>query len=523
MPADRWAAFLVAALLVTSFTFTGWVALWATHARVNWFVHTVVLLIFIAPLLAAGAYEVFAAFIIQALLIALFIQFGRWYVRRQQLKAPPSTNPESAPPPPMSFRFSMLSMLQITFLVAAGSWIALRLPKLNSLAWVNVAYIAGAAALATMGGPLLALSRKPAAWIQVIGFSLLCGAGLAWFDWFVPSLTSSFSSWPPDPTSGMAGLGIGVPDRPLVVWFFIPLTIALLTALFVSLQVRAFPPTQPPTEETSQPNPTNLTRSRRRTQLALATLTLFVAAFPFFMLARLLILDPIPATSLPNPNGHDDLVAAGKIASATAFGGGNNFDYETASQQALAAEVGKCGTAYDLIAQGIARECRAPIDYSSSPAELPMPDIIAARATARALAGKARLDELKGEFDDSARANVQAIQFGNNFRQGGLLVDALVGIACSGHGTEPLYKKRSKLSPAQLDDCIAQLTRLDASDEPYADVWLRDRVWVQRGYGWHGHLLQILDDLTDHSYTQLFTADEATSMSTGPLRPGYGC
>ena len=98
---------------------------------------------------------------------------------------------------------------------------------------------------------------------------------------------------------------------------------------------------------------------------------------------------------MPNPNGHDDLIAAGKVAETTAFEV-SGFDYETASQPALAAEVAKCGAAYELVAQGIAKQCRTPVNYSSSTKQTTDGEIIHARTTARALAGKARLEELKG-------------------------------------------------------------------------------------------------------------------------------
>jgi hypothetical protein len=501
MPADRLPEFVVALLLVTSFTIVGWLALWAAFSTINWFARTLVILACLAPLLAAAAYEPFVAFVLQCSLIVLAIQFGRWWTIRQRLKAAQATGASTENLRPASWRFSLMTLLQVTVLVAIGSWVALKLPKLNSIAWINVCYIAGAAAMASMAGALLCVSKKNLLRLMAIVGCFLLGADRAWFDLFLPSLTNSFSNWPPDPGGNIAAMGFGVPSRPIIVWFFIPVFIALLTAIFVWLQIYAF---LAPQKSTGDPTPVAQTvslKQRRRARVGLAVLVLLVVPFPLYVLGKLLTPDPLPTTTMPNPNGYDDLAAAGKAAETTAFET-SGFDYETASEQALAAEVGKCGTVYDLVAKGIAKECLAPANYSSD-GILPMDTIVGARTTARVLAGKARLEELKGNFDAAARADVQTIQFSNQFRRGGFIVQALVGIACSGYGTEPLYKQRDKLSGQQLADCIAQLSRLDAQDEPYADVLQRDRVWAQRAFGWYGHLHQIVDDIGDNHVHEL--------------------
>jgi hypothetical protein len=502
MPADRLSGIIAAALLVTSFTVVGWVALWAAHSRASWFARTVIVLLFLAPLLAVPAYDAFVAFALQSVLIAAAIQFGRWYTNRQRMKAAETTAAEVPASRASSVRFSIMWLLQITVIVAVATWIALRSPKLNSVAWINVGQITGTAALASMAGALLSLSKKPIIWLVAIGGCTLLGAQQAWSDWFLPSLTSDLSDWPPDPTPVVAPVGLGAVHRPIVAWFFIPASIALLTALFVSRQIRAFVAT----DSASSPAPVPH-RDRWRTRVALATFALFVAAFPLYVLGNLLTLAPIPLSTTPNPNGHDDLIAAGKIAASSNFDDESKFNFSTSPQQALAAEVAKCSAAYDLITRGVARDCQAPVNYSDQAGMLPMEDIRAARVTARALAGKARLAELENRTDDAARIHVEAIQFGNQLRRGGLLVDALVGIACSEYGKEPLYKNRSKFSPQVLDRCIDVLTHLDASDEPYADVWQRDYVWTQRAYGWQNHLRQLLDELSSQSTVNPFFAD----------------
>src|SRR5690242_19376387 len=142
MPADRLPDFIAALLLVTSFTVAGWLTLWAAFSRIHWFARTLVILTCLAPLLAAAAYEAFVAFALQCALIVLAIQFGRWWTIRKLLTATQPINANTENAGPTSWRFSIMTLLQVTVLVAVGSWVALRLPTLNALAWINVCYIA---------------------------------------------------------------------------------------------------------------------------------------------------------------------------------------------------------------------------------------------------------------------------------------------------------------------------------------------------------------------------------------------
>src|SRR6476620_1480288 len=176
MPADRLPEFIAALLLVTSFTVIGWLALWAAFSTDHWFVRTLVILTCLTPLLAAAAYEAFVAFALQCCLIVLAIQFGRGWTIRKRLKAAQATGASTENRRPPSWRFSIMTLLQFTVLVAFGSWVALQLPKLNAIAWTNVCYIAGAAAMSAMAGALPSVSKKNMLRFMAIVGCLLIGA-----------------------------------------------------------------------------------------------------------------------------------------------------------------------------------------------------------------------------------------------------------------------------------------------------------------------------------------------------------
>ena len=309
------------------------------------------------------------------------------------------------------------------------------------------------------------------------------------FDWFFPSITN-MSGWPPEPMTPLIP-GFGDAVRPIVAWFFIPLLIALTTAL-LTYRWRALAVTK----ESLSARRNRAVQSRDHRPLGIAIFSLMaalVAALPLFVVMKLLTPDPIPKTTVPNPNGYYDFVAAGRIVETTQLNG--NLDVETATPQQLSTEVKKCAKAYALVASALEVPCIVPVNYSFSAGSLAVEDMMSHRAVGRALFAKGKLAELEGRVGDVAEPYRQAIQFGYAVRRGGLLIDALVGIACTRNGTQPLYHVREKLPTAELDRCIELLIRLDAGDEPFDGYLYRDRVWSQRTTGWHGHLQQLLGDL----------------------------
>ena len=68
---------------------------------------------------------------------------------------------------------------------------------------------------------------------------------------------------------------------------------------------------------------------------------------------------PIPQTTLPNPNGYDDLVRAGKILQTVAVP-----PVETATHAQLKAFVAKYARVYDMIQTGLAKPCQVPVTWN---------------------------------------------------------------------------------------------------------------------------------------------------------------
>jgi hypothetical protein len=153
-----------------------------------------------------------------------------------------------------------------------------------------------------------------------------------------------------------------------------------------------------------------------------------------------------------------------------------------------------------LVAAALEKQCVVPVDYSFSANFLPVDEYMSLRSLARAWRGKGRLNEFDGQFSDAANAYLQSVRLGYAVRRAGLLINALIGTACTDIGANPLFHVRNKLPAEQLRQFIAVLTQLDAGDESYDDYWHRDRAWSQRANGWHGHLQQLLNEMAGDEY-----------------------
>lgn len=482
---------LLALLLATSFTSVGLLSLCAATSTRHWFLRVATVFAVLSPLLVVPAYELFTAFAVECVVVAIGVLLYRGKYRPRH--------------------FSLTSLLAMTVVVAVSVIIATRLPRLDSLAWTTVALNGLTAGLATLAGTWCVVF--PRKWLASSAGFLICvvaGIVMAHFDWLFLTFTR-ISDWPPDPST-MVMMYSSDNGRPVVAWFFIPLLVALSVAL-LTLRWRAVV-----CAGAGQPNENANGRAsshRRTTAVALFGLAaMFFAAFPTYVLVKLAAPDPIPTNTLPNPNGYDDLVAAGHIAQQSLFNNtSSTIDVERAFAQQLEAEIQKCAKAFDLVNTALEKPCAVPVNYSYTEGPLPFPEIGLHRSTARLLFAKGRFAELNVHFDDAAESYKQIVQFAHAVRHGGLLIDAIVGFACEQFGGRPLYHVREKLSPEELDRCINALRQFDVADEPCEAYLRRDRLWTRRTQGWHGHLGQILGDLLLPKYEVGFFRSEEYPIS----------
>src|SRR4029077_9109578 len=171
---------------------------------------------------------------------------------------------------------------------------------------------------------------------------------------------------------------------------------------------------------------------RRISQSALILFIALLVAFPLVIVAKLASPMPIPRVTLPDPNGYDDLVAAGKMINSPIL----DTTREPKSTDELAAEIAKFSNAYDRIRLGLSRPCQVPVwPADGDPAKLSlmdMNDMTTLRMGARALMREAELDKRQERFLEAAKSSLDCIHEGQAATRGGMLIQYLVGAAIEG-------------------------------------------------------------------------------------------
>jgi hypothetical protein len=203
---------------------------------------------------------------------------------------------------------------------------------------------------------------------------------------------------------------------------------------------------------------------------------IFVVALPFIISFVFLIATkptaPVLDTPLPNPNGYDKLVAAGKLLQ------GQPDFYETMTETELATLIASNVEALALVRSAFTNECRVPVKYSFSYDKTK--DLDAFRRLAQTMTAEGRLAELRNRPADAARAYLDVIHFGIESGKGGFLVQALIGIAIERTPENHLTNLIASLDAESSRRTAAALELLDSRREDWEDVMDREIMFDRR-------------------------------------------
>ncbi len=204
--------------------------------------------------------------------------------------------------------------------------------------------------------------------------------------------------------------------------------------------------------------------------------------FTLIVLANLVIVlvvvlgafEPPQSKPLPNPNGYDVLVRAGKLVND------NTGDYSTMKAEALAALVATNGEALKLARVGLGRDCRVPDDYSTNFIDNHIAEMATFKKLALNFCAEGRLALLQNRTNDAAQDYLDAEILGLKCCDGGLLITKLVGIACEYLGRGGL---QSMLNIVDAPTCRAvaqKLESLDAGENSIADILQREKAFANK-------------------------------------------
>jgi hypothetical protein len=473
----EWSAFVevwlpraaaLAGLALLAHSLVGLVAIWAALGRPHWFIRLAVLGGVLSLGLPIRAYDLVLIFATQSLVVLVPLWLDRWRTERIASRAGSSDRQSPCPRRP---QFSILDLLLATVVVAAVLAFAVRVPGNVWEVWSEnlLLFLFAPTTLPLPGYPFVWTPAAP--WI-------VFGCVAAFF-----GLSTLVAAWA---ALGKRRLWLRVMGLCLV-------PSSLLMAAWLAL-ARESEWLRRAHREDELPKPTPCTQSKRRAvaryvaRITLAVLSLTVLLPLGWVYHALIPTTPILETTLPADNGYDALVRAGR-----SLRDADMLDADTATESELGEVVHPGAKSVAAARAALGRPCQVPVDYSLSLTLSRLDALQDLRALARAFEAEGKLAEKEGRTDDAVTSYCDTIRLGQAASRGGLLVDALYGLAIEGTGVWPLRDLRTKLMPDQCRELIAFLQSVDADREPFDEIMRRNRAWECRALGWQGALSTITE------------------------------
>jgi hypothetical protein len=439
---------LLAILIVATHSLVGLLAIWAGLGRPHWFLRVAVVGGILLLLLLIPAYEPLLLFSIQAAVVILPLML----VRALRVPAPaarPDGGSRTRAAARFQVQFSLSDLLLLTVVVAVIVAVIVNAPSDLHEFWDLVwHYVQGPFDRQVISG---GSQRTPAQ---------------GWAAFFLSGLALGISTL----VAAWVGLGRRRLWLRLVALSLVPT--APVMAAWLAL-TRASGWLASGRRESAPASPgTKASRmtARRLARLAAVVLSLSILVPPVATFCLLVAPAPqAPQIALPNPNGYDDLLKAGKTL---------HPGDPTSPRQAL-----------DMARAALARECVVPLEYSISDLE-DRERLFTLRALAGALSAEGRLAEVNGRPADAARDYLDVIRLARAGSRGGLAIDWLVGHALHGIGVEALIRLRKTLTPEHCRELIGTLQTLNAHRESVEDVLDRDQLWERIACDWKDQLMR---------------------------------
>jgi hypothetical protein len=188
-------------------------------------------------------------------------------------------------------------------------------------------------------------------------------------------------------------------------------------------------------------------------------------------------LQPLPPIqSLPNPNGYDDFVKAGEMAND------NTGNYYEMKLEELRRLVAKNSDALQTARTGLQKDCAVPLQFSRNYMSRHIPELADNKRLAQAFAAEGRLAEMENRPSDAAGSYLDLIRQGNDSARGGVLIDALVGLAIENMGVAGLQKITDRLDAKSCRETVAALETLDAQRQSWNEVIQQEDGWSRRTF-----------------------------------------
>jgi hypothetical protein len=206
-------------------------------------------------------------------------------------------------------------------------------------------------------------------------------------------------------------------------------------------------------------------------------------------------------TTLPNPNGYEELLQASQAVT------GKIDDAPDLDHDGLHALVATNAEALRLLRVGLSHRCAVPTEAQITNFASVSSDLIGLKSLAKVLSAEGRRAEMENRPADAARSYVDAIRLGSDMSHGGLMMNRLVGIACEGVGSIPLVKLLPKLNCEQVRPLIADLERIDDATVPWREVLQNENRFARAQLGKYPNPIKLVSDLWQARDTRRASAE----------------
>ena len=248
-----------------------------------------------------------------------------------------------------------------------------------------------------------------------------------------------------------------------------------------------------------------MTTKTRNGLLAMCILVFPFVLFSIFLFSRLAEIPP-PAVTLPNTNGYEDLVKAGKMVAAES----GNYDGMNAAQ--LRELAGRNADTLALARSGFSNECRVPLQFSTNYLNAHLNELASLKRLAQGFIAEGLLADMENRTNDAVQAFLDTIHLGNEAARGGVLIDNLVGIAINAMGTANLETQVPRLDASTCRRAAAALETLDSQGQTLKESIQQESAWRKAYARLQKRTISVAEARSmqniDQSYERKFNAEE---------------
>ncbi|MFO0950511.1 MAG: hypothetical protein U0835_05040 [Isosphaeraceae bacterium] len=187
-----------------------------------------------------------------------------------------------------------------------------------------------------------------------------------------------------------------------------------------------------------------------------------------------------PEPPMPDPNGYDDLVAAGAMVQGQMPAQG---DLRKAATEDLRSWVGSNADALARARVGLGRETRVRLPDELMP-QSRMDALSGLRQLARLLTAEGEIASRDGKPAETARSVVDAFRLARGTAHGGVIIDHQVGSAVEMMTEQCLHRWLDTLPAAECRTLIAAVEDQARGRETVDTIFARDQAFTTSRSGW---------------------------------------